>query len=78
MEMSEAPEFLYPVNFGEHPDYYAIVAYPLDLTTIHNRLTENHYRSIESVLWEVRQLEINARVRYFLYIEGRGGSLNFL
>ena len=63
MELKEAREFLYPVSFTDHPDYYMIVGYPVELTTIHNRLTENHYRSIDSVLWEIRQLEINARVR---------------
>ena len=62
MELPEAQEFLYPVNFTEHPDYYTIVGYPVAVTTIHNRLEEDHYRSIESVLWEIRQLEINARV----------------
>ena len=62
MDLREAQEFLYPVNFNDHPDYYTIIAYPVDLTTIHNRLTEDHYRSLDSVLWEIRQLEINARV----------------
>ncbi|KAL5266105.1 hypothetical protein ACHWQZ_G006681 [Mnemiopsis leidyi] len=62
MELKEAREILYPVSFTDHPDYYMIVGYPVELTTIHNRLTENHYRSIDSVLWEIRQLEINARV----------------
>ena len=65
MELPEAQEFLYPVSFTDHPDYYAIVGYPVELTTIHNRLTDDHYRSIDSVLWEVRQLEINARVGHF-------------
>ena len=75
MELPEAQEFLYPVSFADHPDYYMIVGYPLQLTTIHNRLTENHYRSIDSVLWEIRQLEINARVKhlqfYIFFIVGK-------
>ena len=63
MELPEAQEFLYPVSFTDHPDYYMIVGYPIELTTMHNRLSEDHYRSLDSVLWEIRQLELNARVR---------------
>ena len=61
MERFEARDFVYPVNINDNPDYYSIVAYPTDLTTIHNRLLNDHYRSKESFLWEIRQIEINAR-----------------
>ncbi|XP_066914028.1 PH-interacting protein-like isoform X2 [Clytia hemisphaerica] len=55
-----AAPFAYPVDVHTYPTYWSTIAFPTDLQTITERISNNFYRRIESLLWEVRQLKNNA------------------
>ncbi|XP_028656036.2 bromodomain and WD repeat-containing protein 3 isoform X1 [Erpetoichthys calabaricus] len=52
--------FAAPVDFATYPDYFLVVAYPTDVTTIRTRLVHRFYRRTSALIWEVKQLEHNA------------------
>ncbi|KAL9968709.1 hypothetical protein ACROYT_G020827 [Oculina patagonica] len=57
-----AGPFVYPVDVHEYPDYWSVVPYPTDLNTVREKLLNKYYRRVTSLLWEVKQLERNARL----------------
>ncbi len=44
MECDEASPFLYPIDLNLHPFYIDAVAYPIDLQTINERISNKFYR----------------------------------
>ncbi|KAH8021540.1 hypothetical protein HPB51_015936 [Rhipicephalus microplus] len=61
MELSIAEPFAAPVDLNAYPMYARIVAYPIDLSTIRARLENRFYRRMDSVRFDVKFLEINAK-----------------
>lgn len=43
-ELPFAAPFAYPVDVQSYPDYWSVVAYPIDLKTIVDRLINKYYR----------------------------------
>ncbi|PIK50835.1 putative bromodomain and WD repeat-containing protein 3-like [Apostichopus japonicus] len=60
MSLRIAEMFKAPVDLSTHPDYAMTVPYPMDLTTIRNRLRCRFYRRRSALRWEVRRIEWNA------------------
>ncbi|XP_037519900.1 bromodomain and WD repeat-containing protein 3 [Rhipicephalus sanguineus] len=61
MELSIAEPFAAPVDLNAYPMYASIVAYPIDLSTIRARLENRFYRRMDSIRFDVKFLEINAK-----------------
>uniref|UniRef100_A0A131YZQ4 Bromodomain and WD repeat domain containing protein 1/3 n=1 Tax=Rhipicephalus appendiculatus TaxID=34631 RepID=A0A131YZQ4_RHIAP len=61
MELSIAEPFAAPVDLNAYPMYARIVAYPIDLSTIRARLENRFYRRMDSIRFDVKFLEINAK-----------------
>jgi len=61
-QLNFAGPFVYPVDVQAYPDYWTVVPYPTDLSTIREKLLNKYYRRVVSLLWEVKQLERNARL----------------
>uniref|UniRef100_A0A1B6CHJ8 Bromo domain-containing protein n=2 Tax=Clastoptera arizonana TaxID=38151 RepID=A0A1B6CHJ8_9HEMI len=62
-EMRDLPDvqpFLFPVNAKVVPDYYKIVARPMDLQTIRENLRQKKYQSREEFLADVNQIVENS------------------
>ncbi|XP_055500126.1 bromodomain and WD repeat-containing protein 3 isoform X1 [Leucoraja erinacea] len=55
-----AAPFSAPVDLNAYPLYCTVVAYPTDLNTIRRKLENRFYRTISSLMWEVRYVEHNA------------------
>jgi WD40 repeat protein len=62
METSWAEFFNAPVDLNEYPDYATMIAYPIDLNTIKERLNNRFYRSIDSVRFDVKFIQNNAQL----------------
>jgi hypothetical protein len=60
MSLSIAEHFNYPVDLVTFPEYATTINYPIDLNTIKERLENLYYRRIESIQWDVKNIEINA------------------
>lgn len=61
-QLNFAGPFVYPVDVQQYPDYWSVVPYPTDLNTIREKLWNKYYRRVTALLWEVKQLERNARL----------------
>lgn len=61
-QLNFAGPFVYPVDVQQYPDYWSVVPYPTDLNTIREKLLNKYYRRVTALLWEVKQLERNARL----------------
>ncbi|XP_065293659.1 bromodomain and WD repeat-containing protein 3 isoform X1 [Dermacentor albipictus] len=61
MELSIAEPFAAPVDLNAYPMYTRVVAYPIDLSTIRARLENRFYRRMDSIRFDVKFLEINAK-----------------
>ncbi|KAH6927271.1 hypothetical protein HPB50_001232 [Hyalomma asiaticum] len=61
MELSIAEPFAAPVDLNAYPMYARVVAYPIDLSTIRARLENRFYRRMDSIRFDVKFLEINAK-----------------
>lgn len=61
-QLNFAGPFVYPVDVQAYPDYWSVVPYPTDLHTLREKLLHKYYRRVLSLLWEVKQLERNARL----------------
>lgn len=53
---SESWPFLSPVSIREVPDYYDIIAYPMDFARIKSKLNMGEYRINEEVLKDIQQI----------------------
>lgn len=62
METSWAEIFNAPVDLNEYPDYATMIAYPIDLNTIKERLNNRFYRSIDAVRFDVKFIQNNAQL----------------
>lgn len=51
-----------PVDYRSFPEYLGVVAYPMCLTQMHERLQSGFYRRIESLLWDADQIRNNALI----------------
>ena len=60
MELSIAELFNYPVDLETFPTYPILIAYPIDLNTIRERIENRYYRRVNSIQWDVRYIESNA------------------
>jgi bromodomain and WD repeat domain-containing protein 1/3 len=60
MELSLAEHFNYPVDLDAYPSYAILIPYPIDLNTIKERLENNYYRRLNSILYDIRLIEKNA------------------
>ncbi len=60
MELSIAEAFNYPVDLDSFPQYALTIDYPIDLSTIRERLSSLYYRRVNSIQWDVRKIEQNA------------------
>uniref|UniRef100_A0A1I7V9M8 Bromo domain-containing protein n=1 Tax=Loa loa TaxID=7209 RepID=A0A1I7V9M8_LOALO len=54
--------FAAPVNLAEYPDYLWDVDYPIDLSTIVERVKNRFYRRLASLQQDIRYIAINARL----------------
>ncbi|CAG9530357.1 unnamed protein product [Cercopithifilaria johnstoni] len=54
--------FAAPVNLTEYPDYLWDVDYPIDLSTIVERVKNRFYRRLASLEQDIRYIAINARL----------------
>ena len=61
MELAIAEYFNYPVDLDAYPKYAMVIGYPIDLNTIKQRLENRYYRRVNSIQWDVRHIENNAR-----------------
>ncbi|XP_074069963.1 bromodomain and WD repeat-containing protein 1 isoform X2 [Macrotis lagotis] len=61
LNLDIAAAFAGPVDLCTYPKYCTVVAYPTDLYTIRMRLVHRFYRRISALVWEVRNIEYNAR-----------------
>jgi bromodomain and WD repeat domain-containing protein 1/3 len=61
MELSIAEYFNSPVDLDAYPHYAIIINYPIDLNMIKERVENQYYRRVNSIQWDVRQIEANAR-----------------
>jgi len=59
MELSIAEAFNYPVDLDSFPQYALTIDYPIDLSTIRERLSSLYYRRVNSIQWGVRKIEPN-------------------
>lgn len=57
---ARAALFKKPVDLRSFPDYLETVAYPMDITTIHQRLLRGYYRRVDALEWETRLIYENA------------------
>ena len=62
MKLPIAEPFLSPVDGETYLTYYMVVSYPVDLGKIYRRLNNKFYRSISSVLFDIRHLSLNAHM----------------
>ncbi|CAI9738520.1 PH-interacting protein-like isoform X2 [Octopus vulgaris] len=60
MAHSIAEPFLTPVDLKAFPLYAKVIEYPIDLTTIKERLEHRFYRRVNSIQFDVRYVETNA------------------
>ncbi|CAB4031025.1 bromodomain and WD repeat-containing 3, partial, partial [Paramuricea clavata] len=60
-ELPFAGPFAYPVDVRSYPDYWSVVAYPMDLKAIIDRLGNKYYRRKTALLWDVCQTGRNAK-----------------
>ena len=51
MTLSIAEHFLAPVDLNAFPAYAMVIEYPVDLSTIKERIENKYYRSVEAVIW---------------------------
>lgn len=61
MGLSIAEQFLVPVDLNAFPIYAMIIEYPIDLSTVKERLENRFYRRVAAIQYDVRQIEHNAR-----------------
>lgn len=61
MSLSIAEPFLVPVDLNAFPIYAMIIEYPIDLSTIKERLENKFYRRVAAIQYDVRQIEHNTR-----------------
>lgn len=61
-QLNFAGPFVYPVDVQAYPDYWTVVPYPSDLSTLREKLLNKYYRRVPALQWEVKQLEKNARL----------------
>ncbi|EDO38859.1 predicted protein, partial [Nematostella vectensis] len=61
-ELSLAGPFVYPVDVQAYPDYWSVVPYPIDLHTIIEKLGNRFYRRANALIWDIKQIERNARL----------------
>ena len=52
-------DFGEPVNIDIVSDYYDFVSAPMDLGTIHRRLSEDFYRSVSSLCFDISLIQTN-------------------
>lgn len=55
------PSFANAVDFDEYPEYTSVIAYPICLDLIHERLQNRYYRSIPQFRLETTLLVLNAK-----------------
>ena len=60
MELSIAESFNSPVEVIAFPDYFVLISYPIDLSTIKTRLESRFYRRLHAVKWDMRKIWSNA------------------
>lgn len=61
MTAAHAEEFLVPVDVNQHPVYGMMIAYPMDLSTIKQRLENRFYRRLDAVKFDAKFIELNAQ-----------------
>lgn len=63
-EMQNSPSnwpFLQPVNKKEVPDYYEVIAEPMDLSTMEVKLENNAYETLDDFIYDCRLIFNNCR-----------------
>ena len=63
-EMQNSPSnwpFLQPVNRKEVPDYYEVIAEPMDLSTMEVKLENNAYETLDDFIYDCRLIFNNCR-----------------
>ncbi|KAL7675914.1 hypothetical protein ACOME3_002173 [Neoechinorhynchus agilis] len=60
-QLPEAEPFLIPVDARSVSDYYSIVDNPMDLQTMRQRITKNHYADRQSLLMDLNLIVNNSR-----------------
>ena len=60
MSLSSAEPFLVPVDYTAYPTYLCMVAYPIDLSLIRERLGSNYYRRCDAIKWDINLIAENA------------------
>lgn len=60
MEHSIAEHFNFPVDLDSYPSYALTIEYPMDLSTIRERITNHYYRRLNSLKLDVEKIQLNA------------------
>ena len=62
MGVSEAEQFLVPVDLNRTTGYGMMIAYPMDLSAIKARLENHYYRRVDAIKFDVQFIELNAQL----------------
>eukprot|EP00842_Homolaphlyctis_polyrhiza_P000724 jgi/Hompol1/1652/HPOL_000826-RA len=58
--ISDMDVFVKPVSYSDFPTYLTMVAYPMCLSLIIDRLNQGFYRRLESLAWDIDRIRKNA------------------
>ncbi|XP_055331114.1 bromodomain and WD repeat-containing protein 3-like [Paramacrobiotus metropolitanus] len=64
LSLKEAEQFAAPVGLERYPDYVKKIAYPVDLKTIKQRLSQQFYRHKAALLFDIKQIASNCEKFY--------------